>query len=111
MIATTTASVWRAASVEDDRGDEVDAPLTEVSRAIKSEPAAVTEKSRRVFNPESQRWESVRAATGRLYPRHQVLKGDRLRDDRTGVLYSVEEVTPVRGLGGRTELLLDLRTL
>lgn len=111
MRANTRASLWRAAPTVDDRGDEVDAPLTDATAVFLRQPAAITEKSRSVFSEESQRWETVRAAVGRFYPRWSAQKGDRVRDDLTGQLYSVQETKVERTLSGRTELVLDLRTL
>lgn len=73
-------------------------------------PASITETSRSVFDPSSGEWRTVRYYKGRLPATTPLVAGDRLRDNRTGRIYTIEEDerTP-RSISGRSSLSLDLK--
>lgn len=106
FIATTTATFMRG-STEDEFGDEVDSnePYTE------SIPVAITQKQMRVFLPDTNEYRTVRQYVGRVNVQVAVQKGDRLKDDRSGQVYLVDEVTYSTSLAQTQGCILDLRSV
>lgn len=109
MLATTTAAIYRGTK-PNGLGDDVDDNTTPVV-GLESFPASIIERSRRVQDPASGIWRSVRYSAGRpLDPSLDIRDGDRLKDLTTGDIYAIDEITRTpRTLGGGATLLLDLR--
>ena len=109
VIATTTAAIYRG-TTENGLGDTVDDNATPVV-GLEAFPLSLIEKSKRVQDPASGIWRTVRYSAGRpLNPSLVILDGDRLKDLFTGELYAIDEITYTpRTLAGGAALLLDLR--
>lgn len=108
MIATTRAAILRG-STRDPLGDEVDTDGEPVV-GLEDFAASITEKSRSVFDPSTGEWRTVRYYKGRVPANLKLEPGDRLRDNRTGRIYTIEEDEGVpRSISGRSSLSLDLR--
>jgi hypothetical protein len=86
--ATTTVSVYRGTTTN-DYGDQVDTTTTPVYTGV---PASLIQTSRRQRNPSSGEVRIVHTVRGRLPSNRTVLKGDRLKDERTGRFLVIEEV-------------------
>ena len=107
-LANTRASIFRG-TTPNAHGDEVDANVTPVA-GMAGFAASIIERSRVVFNHETGERRTVRYAIGRVPPALDVRDGDRIRDDRRGVFYVIEEFTYTPyTLAGTSELRLDLR--
>lgn len=111
MIATTTVSYWRGGATTNALGDQVDLPLVAETALASEVPASLIERSKIVVLPETFERRTVRWTAGRVSAVHGVKKADRLKDDRTGAVYFVDEVTTVKSMGRVTELALDLRLI
>lgn len=109
FYATTTALVYRTpANSKDARGEIVDVDVA-VGTAVSF---SLVEKTRKVWSPETLELHTVRYFAGRCYSNVDVLKGDRILDNATGLRYVVDElITPTRGLAGHASLSLELRLL
>lgn len=109
MIATTRAALIRGTTATDALGDEIDdngAPLVGFSDF----PISIVEASRNVFDEASNAWRTVRYYAGRISATVPAEAGDRIRDNRDGALYIVEEVERMaRGLSGRSSATLTLK--
>lgn len=106
-LATTRAALLRG-SHTDALGDEVDdnAPVA----GWADFPVSIIEKTRNVQDPETSTWRAVAYLVARVPFRLPVLDGDRLRDNRTGTVYAIDDGTVVpRGLGGTSSRSLELR--
>jgi len=108
-LATTRAALLRG-SHKDDYGDEVDglAPVT----GWADFPVSIIERSRNVQDPQSGTWRAVAYLAARVPFKLPVQDGDRLQDNRTGLVYTIDDGTVVpRGLGGTSSRSLDLRQI
>lgn len=121
FLATTRVAVMRGTSTNplgdevDDTGDEAIVP------ELRDIPAALTERSRDVYDPASGTRRTVRIVTCRLpavigHPDTGVRTpvaledGDRVKDITTGRIYALNESVYVpRDPAGMTSLTLDLR--
>lgn len=73
-------------------------------------PVSIIETSRREYDEASNTWRSVRYYSGRVSSNVPAKAGDRIRDNRDGSIYTVEEVERVpRGLSGRASVTLTMR--
>lgn len=109
VIASTRAAIYRG-TTPNGLGDDVDNNTTPVV-GLESFPVSIIEKSRRVQDPASGLWRTVRYSAGRpLDPSLVILDGDRLKDLTTGDIYAIDEITRTpRTIAGGAGLLLDLR--
>jgi len=108
-VANTTVSLMRGVGY-DEYGDISD-DMAAVTPGI---PAVLIETSKSVFDPATQTPRTVRSATCRVPAWTKILNSDQLRDDLTGSVYSIEDVTRPPTLitthaGGREDLVLTLR--
>lgn len=110
MIATTTVSVWRGDGPADAFGDVPPAPMVVGTEHLKKIPASIIETDRSVWDEALQQRRTVRVFAGRVRSHHDVAKGDRLLDNKTGATYVVEGRTAPRGLAGINEVRLALRS-
>lgn len=107
-MATTTLTLLRG-STTTPLGDVVDDNSTPVTGA-EAVPGTLVERSSSVFDPNSGAWRQVDYMTARLVPgTFPAVKGDRVRDEGTGIIYFVERVksTP-RTIAGQGALSLRL---
>ena len=95
FIATTYITILRGTAI-DEFGDEVDTD-TEMADRL---PATIVETSQRTWNPVEQRAGVIEQYTIRLRPSVNVAENDRIRDERTGVIYQVREVSNPPSLVG-----------
>jgi hypothetical protein len=109
MQATTRGALLRdSASGTDDLGDDVD--VHEPLDGWDDFPLSVIERGDRVFDQASGEARTVRYIVGRAPADLPVQDGDRIRDNRTGFEYIVDETQrQPRGLSGRGSLTLSLR--
>ncbi|MEU6365765.1 hypothetical protein ABZ876_08410 [Streptomyces sp. NPDC046931] len=103
-IATTQISVLRGTTT-DAWGDEQDTD-TPVHTSI---PAALTEQTRRVTTRDDPTPRIVRYAVARVAAGTDVTDQDRVRDERTGAIYTVDTVSSMANPALTADLRLDLR--
>ncbi|MFF7130395.1 hypothetical protein [Streptomyces sp. NPDC008240] len=103
-VATTRISILRGTTT-DAYGDEQDTD-TPVATGI---PASLTEQSRRVTTRDDPTPRIVRYAIARVPARTDVTDQDRVRDERTGAIYSVDAVSSMANPAVTPDLRLDLR--
>lgn len=98
FIATTTVTVLRGTGT-DRFGDEVDIDAV-VAGGI---PASIIEQgSNSRSRPVDGRTDQVRSYAVRMRTPMELLKYDRLRDERTGDVYALDEIqTPANPVGHR----------
>lgn len=118
MLATTRIAVIRGSEAH-PMGFEVEG--TDPVPSLADIPASLIERSRGVWDPSTETRRTVRTMTCRLpvatpHPATgesvavQLEEGDRIRDNRTGIIYAVNEKTEVpRSLAGAAHLTLDLK--
>lgn len=107
-LATTRGALLRGTTTN-ATGDEVDGPGVVVG-GWGDFPVGLVEKSKAVYDPATGTRRTVRVLAGRVPPKLPVLEGDRLRDNRTGVIYIIREHVAVpRSLAGLASLTLDLK--
>lgn len=109
--ANTTVAILRGVSY-DAYGDIQDA-TTEVTAGI---PAILAETSRQVTDPSTQTPRTIRSATCKVPYWTQVLNTDQIRDQVTGNVYAIIDITKPPTLthmpvGGPVDLLLTLRRI
>ncbi len=108
FLATTTANTYRGTTTNGP-GDEID-NNTAGGLVGAAWPISIIERERRVQDPASGTWRTVRYAVGRLRYGRDVEIGDRVKDLTTLATYIVDEVNRApRTISGTNELLLDLR--
>ena len=107
MLATTRAAILRGTEL-----DEFEQTIDTASPLVGFDdfPASIIEHSREVFDPADSTLRTVRKLVGRIPANVPVQDGDRLRDNRTGEIYIIDEDerTP-RGISGRASVTLSLR--
>lgn len=86
--ATTKVTILRGTETN-SFGDEVDSDVT-VHTGVR---AAIAERNRRVYLPAEGATRVVRAYSGQVGYETDIRKGDRLRDERTNVVYLVLEIS------------------
>lgn len=107
MLATTRGAILRG-TTEDEFGEQVDG--TDPAPGLEDFPCSIVERSVDVFDPAENTWRSVRKLTGRIPANIATLDGDRLRDNRTGLIYIIDEdERQPRSISGRASVTLILR--
>jgi hypothetical protein len=102
---TTTVNILRGTATN-ALGDEVDGSGV-VASGI---PASVTESRRTVMTPGMDAPRVIRSYACRLPATADVTVGDRVKDNGTGVIYTIDSSTRGATLaGGRADLRVDLR--
>jgi hypothetical protein len=95
FIATTTVSVLRGVTT-DSFGDPVDAD-TVVASGV---PASLLEVRSNARRPVEGRTDNVRGYNLRIRANVTLQRDDRVRDEKTGATYAIDEVvTPVNPVG------------
>lgn len=103
--ATTTVSILRGAAT-DRFGDEVDADIV-VRDRIPAQLIEQTPNSR--SRPVDGRTDQVRSYTLRVSPAVDLRKGDRIRDERTGEVYTGDFEALVANPAGHRSRRMTLR--
>lgn len=103
FVATTTVSVL-SGSTTDEWGYEQDGDTVSQTGI----PMAITEKRRTVVDPSSSQPTTVRWFVGRCRPNAVIAENNRLRDERTGYIYIINQVTYGTSLAQTHDLVLDL---
>lgn len=106
-LATTRGSILRGST--EDHGDIIDDNSDDaLLEGFTDMPVGLIEKRRTVLDPVSGERRTVRWYAARVPTRYQPEEGDRLRDNRTGIVYSISEHVRVpRSLAGQASLTLD----
>lgn len=107
MIATTWVTVLRGVTT-DLYADISDTPTEAGTDAQTRIPASLIEGSRSSRTPSSGTPRVVRYIVCRLPAGTDVTEDDRIRDERTGRIYSISAVTKPSAVGITPELRLDL---
>ncbi|WP_159006883.1 hypothetical protein [Streptomyces sp. NRRL S-813] len=103
-IATTTLAVLRGTTT-DAWGDEADTDTPKYTGI----PAALTEQTRRVTTRDDPTPRIVRYAVARVAAGTDVTDQDRIKDERTGAIYTVDAVSSMANPAVTPDLRLDLR--
>ena len=107
MLATTRAAILRG-TTEDEFHEQIDS--TDPAPGLEDFPASITERSVSVYDPADGSYRSVRMLTGRIPGNITVQDGDRLRDNRTGDIFIIDEdERQRRSISGRASVTLVLR--
>jgi hypothetical protein len=107
VIANTWAAVYRDTD-DDVLGDPLsdEEPVDGLDRVV----VAITEKSRTVYNEETDELRTIRYGTGRAKAGTDIRKDDRIQDLRSGKWWAVTEVgSGSPGFTGHRDLSFDLR--
>jgi hypothetical protein len=91
----------------DQYGDPVDTLDTVYSGV----PFSLLEQDSKESDPSTGESRVVRYVTGRCYPGVDLKRGDRVRDERTGILYAVDGVTRPQSPVGTPDVRSELRRL
>lgn len=107
IVATTRAALLRGTTT-DALGDEIDESA--VAPGFADFPMSIIEREAREYDPDSNTWRTVRKLVGRTSARITPAPGDRVKDLRDGVIYSIGEITrTARGLSGRSSVTMGLK--
>jgi hypothetical protein len=95
-LATTTVTVLRGTGT-DGYGDEVDLDTTVYTRV----PASILEASSNRRRPVEGRTDNAKTYVCRIFNRSvELRRDDRLRDERTGATYTIDDIpTPTSNVG------------
>jgi hypothetical protein len=105
-LATCRASIFRGTTPDPDYGN----PVPNNTVALYTDVlASIEERGSRVWDPATQTPRVVRMVTGTVPSTTDILTGDRIRDDRNGVLYAVQNVTRPRTPARTPDVVLDLK--
>ncbi len=104
-LASTTASIVRGTTT-DQWGDEIDDP--NAAAVATNVPVCIEVTNTNAYDPTTQQIRTIRTISGAIQSDTDITESDRLRDDATGVIYIVEQVTQRMGPGfvGDLELVL-----
>lgn len=102
--ANTRVTILRGTST-DAFGDPVDT-LTEVRTGV---TASIMEQRKTVTNPVDGMPRQVRFTTGRLPAGTDLRNGDRIKDEKTGVIYMFDASSQVENAIRTNDLRIDLR--
>lgn len=103
-VATTTISILRGTST-DVYGDVTDTDTVAASGI----PASILEQRKTVTTPADNRVQQVGFFTGRVSQLVDVRIGDRIRDERTGSIYVLDNISTVASPALGNDSRLDLR--
>jgi hypothetical protein len=107
VLATTRVAILRG-STEDEFGEPIDSDTP--APGLADIPASITETSVDVLDPAEGTYRSIRKLVGRLPGNVAVQPGDRLRDNRTGEVFIIDEdERQRRSISGRASVTLALR--
>jgi hypothetical protein len=107
-VPNTTVTVLDTGTVETAAGDEIENSVTVTANL----PAVWSQRSSRIWNPATGRSSLIRYVRVTLRPGTVVKEGQRLRNDRTGELGTVDAVDTPQATGTArnvTVLLTDIR--
>lgn len=102
--ANTTISILRGTEVN-GYGDTVDSDTPIYTHVV----AAILETSRRTYLPAEGAHRVIRSYAGRVGAEVDLRKDDRVRDERTNIVYLVTDLQDPAGFGLAGGMLLDLK--
>lgn len=105
-LATCRASIFRGTTPDPDFGHPVPNNTTPLHSNVL---ANIEERDSTVWDPATQTPRVVRVIEAKVPSTTDVLTGDRLRDDRSDVLYVVQRVTRPRRPGHAPDVVLRLK--
>jgi hypothetical protein len=105
-VPTTTAAVLRGTTT-DSYGDPTDAATVYLSGL----PAAIQEQTRRVYGDSAGQDRTIRFSACRLPYGTDVVEDDRIKDETTGVIYAIEELTANTSPVHAADVVLQLRRI
>lgn len=103
-IPTTTVTVL-SGTTANGYGDTVDA-ATVVATGV---PASLLEQREATTRPVSRRPQTVQYARCRLPAGTPIAVGNRVKDERTSVIWQVDDITTIRNVVAATDIRLNLR--
>jgi hypothetical protein len=103
-VPTTTVTILRGTST-DVYGDVTDTATVAASGI----PASILEQRKTVFTPADNRVQQVGFFTGRVSQLVDVRIGDRIQDERTSVIYVIDNISTVASPALGNDSRLDLR--
>lgn len=108
-LATTRGSVMRATAADvGGHGDTLDNNTTPVV-GMTNAPISLIERTKNVQDPDTHTWRTIRYLEAIVPPAWTLQLGDRIRDDRTGIVYAISSHTSVpRSLAGQRGRRLEL---
>jgi hypothetical protein len=98
-------------TVNADTVDQYGDPVDLLNPAASGVPFSILEQQSNEMDPSTGESRVVRFVLGRCYPGVDLKRGDRVRDERTGVLYAVDGVTRPQSPVGTPDLRSELRQL
>jgi hypothetical protein len=107
VLANTWGAVYRDGE-DDSLGDPIsaEAPVAGLERVVLS----IVEKSRAIYDPETDEVRTVRYGTGRARSGTDIRRDDRIQDLKTGKWWAVREVSSgAASFAGYRDLSFDLR--
>lgn len=108
MNASTTVSILRTA---DTNVDEFGDPVDNDSLSASGVPFELHEFDTRESDPTTGEPRVIRFIIGRCYPTVDIQRGDRVRDERSGVTYVVDGVSRPQSPVGTPDPRIELRSL
>lgn len=102
-LATTTVTILRGTDI-DDVGDEIDTFDVHKTGVL----AALIEKNKTTWDGATQQRRTVRVINLTLPSDTDVLGSDRIRDEETGYVYSIQNLTQPGAVGLVPDLDLEL---
>ncbi len=105
--ATTTVSIYRGSS-QDPYGDSVDDNSTAAATGVL---ASIIEQTKRAFLAAENRKTVIKNSIGRVKNGTDVIEGDRIKDERTGLFYFVEAVSNITSPAGSPDVRMVLRAV
>lgn len=112
FAATTTVAILRTDPDDPDAVDEYGDPRDTDTPVATGVPASIIQQTVRQWLPAENRLTIAETHLGRLRGDVDVKPTDRLRDEQTGEIYTIEGlVQPQAPLGGRAAIRLELRKI
>ena len=97
-------TILRGTPTTNDYGDQVDTQ-TPVQTGLSG---SVIERTRSNFDPQSSRIVTLRQLTGRFGHGTDIQDGDRIKDEKTGVIYLVTSVFHPTAIVNKPDVVVDL---
>jgi len=103
-ISTGRYSILRGVTTQNEYGDDVSTDAVYKSGILGS----VIERTRTNFDPQSSRIVTLRQLTGRFAHGTDIQDGDRIKDEKTGIIFLVNSVSMPTSVVNKPDLILDL---
>jgi len=103
-LSTGRYTILRGVSSTNDYGDEVESQEVHLTGVRGS----VIERTRKVFNPADSRVVTIRELTGRFAHGTDIRDGDRIKDEKTDIIFLVNSVNMPTAVANKPDIVLDL---